>query len=221
MLVVIVGCLGLASNVIGLFLFHGEFFISTHQHADRVEHGHAHGGHSHSHGDEESDSQSQPATPAIVTSRPADDETTALLRSTAPLGTSPSSHAHNESFSSLYGHPAQTRAAVIETAAEFGYGRDVLSPSASSRRAHLHALPREAEEAHPEGSSASASTAAAAHDHVHGQDANAQAEKDDDHAHGHSHGNMNMHGVFLHVLGDALGNVGVIAAGLVIWLYVV
>ena len=29
---------------------------------------------------------------------------------------------------------------------------------------------------------------------------------------------MNMRGVFLHVLGDALGNVGVIAAGLFIWL---
>lgn len=45
---------------------------------------------------------------------------------------------------------------------------------------------------------------------------------DDGHGHGHSHGggngSMNMRGVFLHVLGDALGNVGVIAAGLVIWL---
>jgi zinc transporter 1 len=33
---------------------------------------------------------------------------------------------------------------------------------------------------------------------------------------GHSHGSMNMQGVFLHVLGDALGNVGVIASGLII-----
>ncbi|KAG5462140.1 MAG: cation efflux protein [Olpidium bornovanus] len=31
-------------------------------------------------------------------------------------------------------------------------------------------------------------------------------------------GHMNMRGVFLHVLGDALGSVGVITAGLVIWL---
>lgn len=39
------------------------------------------------------------------------------------------------------------------------------------------------------------------------------------HGHGHSHsGSMNMHAVLLHVLGDALGNVGVIASGLVIWL---
>ncbi|CAI2176707.1 3685_t:CDS:2 [Funneliformis geosporum] len=37
---------------------------------------------------------------------------------------------------------------------------------------------------------------------------------------GHSHGNksLNMQGVFLHVLGDALGNIGVIATGLFIYL---
>lgn len=34
--------------------------------------------------------------------------------------------------------------------------------------------------------------------------------------HGHSHGNLNMRGVFLHVLGDALGNIGVIATALFI-----
>jgi zinc transporter 1 len=34
---------------------------------------------------------------------------------------------------------------------------------------------------------------------------------------GHSHGNMNMHALLLHVLGDALGNVGVISSGLIIW----
>ncbi len=36
---------------------------------------------------------------------------------------------------------------------------------------------------------------------------------------GHSHdGSMNMKALVLHVLGDALGNVGVIATGLIIWL---
>jgi solute carrier family 30 (zinc transporter), member 1 len=44
------------------------------------------------------------------------------------------------------------------------------------------------------------------------------------HGHGHSHGHaghagaMNMRALLLHILGDALGNVGVIAAGLIIWL---
>ena len=47
------------------------------------------------------------------------------------------------------------------------------------------------------------------------------SEHDHGHSHGggHSHdGDMNMRGVFLHVLGDALGNVGVIGAGLIILL---
>jgi len=36
--------------------------------------------------------------------------------------------------------------------------------------------------------------------------------------HGHSHGDLNMRGVFLHVMGDALGNIGVITSALFIWL---
>ena len=35
---------------------------------------------------------------------------------------------------------------------------------------------------------------------------------------GHSHSDLNMKGVFLHVLGDALGNIGVISSALLIWL---
>lgn len=35
---------------------------------------------------------------------------------------------------------------------------------------------------------------------------------------GHSHSDLNMRGVFLHVMGDALGNVGVICSALFIWL---
>lgn len=37
-------------------------------------------------------------------------------------------------------------------------------------------------------------------------------------SHGHSHGDLNIRGIFLHVMGDALGNIGVIATALVIWL---
>ena len=35
---------------------------------------------------------------------------------------------------------------------------------------------------------------------------------------GHSHDDMNIRGIFFHVLGDALGNVGVMASALIIWL---
>lgn len=70
-----------------------------------------------------------------------------------------------------------------------------------------------------EGSSADASSedshTAGHHEHEH--------EHEDDHGQEHSHGHsesgsMNMRALLLHVLGDALGNVGVIATGLIIWL---
>ncbi|KAI0839127.1 cation efflux protein [Hypoxylon sp. FL0890] len=38
------------------------------------------------------------------------------------------------------------------------------------------------------------------------------------HGHGHSHADMGMNAMILHVLGDALGNVGVIVTALIIWL---
>jgi zinc transporter 1 len=46
-----------------------------------------------------------------------------------------------------------------------------------------------------------------------------KAEEESSGGHGHGHGHdLNMRGVFLHVMGDALGNVGVIASALFIWL---
>ncbi|ORY29010.1 cation efflux protein [Naematelia encephala] len=251
--IVVVGSLGLLSNVVGLFLFH--------------EHGHSHG---HSHGPPQLPEGDGSAIPDI-------DEAGGRPRS--------------DSMSSLYQHPAQTRAQVIETAQEFGYGRTqsedtgfmgAMSPpthhraSSQSRRGRGSSIPRpkskrNSSAAKPGGnetlplpqtdlsasSVASASTTVAdsppdealengdhdhdheghkhvhmakdaseaeqgiAHDHDHeGHDHSHDEGKGDGHGHGghgHSHGSMNMRGVFLHVMGDALGNVGVIAAGLVIW----
>ncbi|GAA97727.1 hypothetical protein E5Q_04406 [Mixia osmundae IAM 14324] len=53
------------------------------------------------------------------------------------------------------------------------------------------------------------------HDHAHGHDDDDHDDDHDDHAqaHGHSH---NMHGVFLHVMADTLGSVGVIISTLLI-----
>ena len=94
-----------------------------------------------------------------------------------------------------------------------------MSPPAGSGGRRV-ALPKEPEDAHTRDHAHGAEGPSHSHSHSHAENgAAAKAdEKPDDHGHGHSHGNMNMRGVFLHVLGDALGNVGVIAAGLVIWL---
>ncbi|KAL9128040.1 MAG: hypothetical protein Q9217_003204 [Psora testacea] len=49
-------------------------------------------------------------------------------------------------------------------------------------------------------------------DHTHNQ------SKEKSGGGGHSHSDLNMRGVFLHVMGDALGNIGVIGSALIIWL---
>jgi zinc transporter 1 len=53
---------------------------------------------------------------------------------------------------------------------------------------------------------------------VHGSHNHTKPDSADQKGHGHSHGDLNMRGVFLHVMGDALGNIGVIASALIIWL---
>ncbi|KAH3686762.1 hypothetical protein WICPIJ_002241 [Wickerhamomyces pijperi] len=63
------------------------------------------------------------------------------------------------------------------------------------------------------------------HDHSHAQEDHSHSHQEDHHAHDleaqtnqkKKAASMNMHGVFLHVLGDALGNVGVMLTALFIW----
>lgn len=55
-------------------------------------------------------------------------------------------------------------------------------------------------------------------DDVHSSHNHAQPRQNGDKPSGHTHGDLNMRGVFLHVMGDALGNIGVIISALVIWL---
>ncbi|KAI8137028.1 cation efflux protein [Fennellomyces sp. T-0311] len=56
------------------------------------------------------------------------------------------------------------------------------------------------------------------HEHGHGHHHHHHdEEKHDQHDHRHG-GHLNMKGIFLHVLGDALGNIGVIVTALFIWL---
>jgi zinc transporter 1 len=88
-----------------------------------------------------------------------------------------------------------------EDSGEDGYNADPASTSA----------PRPSSSTKPHGHQHRHSASSIAHDKHH--HAKPKAKKE-----GHSHQNLNMRGVFLHVLGDALGNVGVIATALFIWL---
>ncbi|KAJ7625553.1 cation efflux protein [Roridomyces roridus] len=178
-LVVVVGCLGLASNVVGLFLFHEHSHSHSHSHSEPIKaaNGTAHG-------------------PAVLESNDATPK---------PVLTRTDSNASSDDFA-LSGHPVLTRAAIVKAASDIAHAR---SPSPS--RSHSHRLSQDGGHRYTEESPLLASSVSHGHDHD-------EAEHDHDHGHGHSHGSMNMRALVLHVMGDALGNVGVIATGLVIWL---
>ncbi|KAL1740269.1 cation efflux protein [Schizophyllum fasciatum] len=207
-LVVIVGSLGLASNIVGLFLFH--------------EHGHSH---AHSHG---SPAPSVPgsSTPSVNTINesgnvtPTPKNPSENRRSRSRTRHTDGMRSRTTSISSMYGHPAATRATLIQTAQDLATA--ARSPSPSGRgRSRSRPIIRDHDHGHESGNESSGETVA---DPTERSPLLGRSADDDDsthnhaHSHGHSHGSMNMHALLLHVLGDALGNVGVIATGLVIWL---
>ncbi|CAO1624019.1 unnamed protein product [Sympodiomycopsis kandeliae] len=279
-LVIVVGSLGLASNIVGLFLFHDHGHShGGHSHGGHG-HSHSHGGHSHgavkahngphahgdhdhsdgAHGHAHSHSQSAQAIPNGKQKKQIND---------ADLSTSVGAsqpHSRKDSAGSLYGHPAQTRAKVVQTAQDMGYDRSGKAPSiaggerdrllsrdsasgaeygSTSERDIEAGTPRKSKKASANGSGLLGRKNVVHEEHREDND-NGDDDDDlpsvrtaiahrlpggkksagDDHGHshgggggGHSHdGDMNMRGVFLHVLGDALGNVGVIGAGLIIML---
>ncbi|KAG1755206.1 cation efflux family-domain-containing protein [Suillus paluster] len=172
-LIVIVGSFGLASNIVGLFLFHE-------------------GSHAHGHDHKTSPSPTRP--PSITQSDRVDDDVTPPRR----IPGWRSSRERSSSYSSMYGHPIATRASVVQAA------QDIASPPPHARRltnasSSSHVFDESAPLLGAETTEASSRTGNISH-------------------HGHAHGSMNMRALVLHVLGDALGNVGVIATGLVIWL---
>lgn len=165
LLIVAVGSAGLASNIIGLFLFH--------------EHGH---GHNHAETPANNDIESMLPSNQVRAAAAAHDHPHTAAHSTTSHARR---HSHSMSSEDIYVHPAQNRA--------------VIKDMAESRR--------------PSGGATEATPLIAA-DHSTHNHAKPKDKADGGHGHGHDHANMNMRAVFLHVLGDALGNIGVIATGL-------
>ncbi|KAH7931047.1 cation efflux protein [Leucogyrophana mollusca] len=204
-LVVIVGSFGLASNIVGLFLFH--------------EHGH-----SHDHDHKATPTSSRP--PSITHTDPVNGVTP-----TPKISIRPRSRNRSESYSSLYGHPVATRASLVQAAQDIADSASPSSPSRHRRKDSSMSRPP----THHRGLSSEDGTVVPfnASDertplladelretaHFNASPASGGSISEGGHGHGHSHGgSMNMRALVLHVLGDALGNVGVIATGLIIWL---
>ncbi|KAI9764986.1 MAG: hypothetical protein M1840_007908 [Geoglossum simile] len=256
-LILIVGSLGLLSNILGLLLFH--------------DHGHSHGGggHGHSHASKDglAAAEAGRSNKAILDS-PSDaiaDETGniedvlpgAILRrslsssggrvddkdgpkaSTLPIPArrsgrdkkaghtrqSSSRSRHFSSVDSLNPHPASFRkdfiaASRMEEIASISasdseitdseiidsravnYIEDCGDPTDNTPLLKKSSKSYEGRERHDSWHTA----------HKHNE------PKTDGRKGGHSHQDLNMRGVFLHVLGDALGNIGVITSALFIWL---
>ncbi|GAA5942234.1 hypothetical protein JCM1841_002078 [Sporobolomyces salmonicolor] len=196
-LIVAVGAAGLASNIIGLFLFHDH---GGHSHGGGGGgHGHSHGGghakapSSHTHAPPHADQEPSDRTP-LLSSPSAGPAARARSSSASPSSSTAVEHDDDASSSGaeaedsiedeLFVHPGELRANVLKKAHDAGYGATVGLSAGGDTESVL------------------------GHEHE-GHGGRGEA--------GHE-GSMNMKGVFLHVLGDALGNVGVIAAGLFIWL---
>lgn len=225
-LVLIVGCLGLASNIIGLVLFHDV----GHSHAHgEDEHSHAEEGQAHSH-DEHSHSHAEHAhaaherSPLVVKDQHTmkHDKGLDSVAPNIPRKSISAESTRQRRRTSVFGsvddrpvHPAYLRQDVIQAARnqEAIYDEDEdedddhhhdYSPGKGHGRSHGHA--------HTHASAVTRQGTHTGHNHTQPKDAKSSG------GHGHSHGDLNMRGVFLHVLGDALGNIGVIATALIIWL---
>ncbi|KAJ3351961.1 hypothetical protein HDU83_008484 [Entophlyctis luteolus] len=214
-IVLIVGCVGLFTNLVGMVLFGG--------HGDHNHGGHSHG-HTHSHSHSPRDNPRVPSTePAPTTASPL------LVVSSAVKHDNHDHHDRKPSQTSeppspMMHYSAHQRAFVMATEDRIRSGSNSSAFSAASGT-HKHDSELEKE------------TVITINDPDHKSEGNHNHDRedenhnthshhgnhhdDDHHQHGHSHHgheqrNMNIHGLFLHVLGDALGSIGVIVSSLII-----
>ena len=229
-LVLIVGCFGLLSNILGLFLFHDH----GHDHGEEEEHSHNHDpvstaeegqSHSHTHSSEQTepgaiDVSPQKSSDALSTRRSTD-----FRRHRRMSGSFVDAiHVHPASFRNDIIAASRLDEQTESEAEDEAVLDDDISPAQPTERSSLmkhsngsptkynhsrsvsHGSPKKKKQEHRHDSWH------ATHNH------NKPNDESGKQGQGHSHGDLNMRGVFLHVMGDALGNIGVIASALFIWL---
>jgi zinc transporter 1 len=211
-LILIVGSLGLASNIVGLFLFHDHG------------HGHSHGGHSHSHDEHSAAEEGHAHDHGTETHDHAVTQTAQSDRRRSSLSGKKAKR-HNRSQSrnystldEIYVHPSSFRNSIIESsrldANEADDEDDSDDATPNGQPTEQSPLLGKSKGHDPHKGHNGAHSKDTHKDHKHTQ----PKEQKSGGGHGHSHGDLNMRGVFLHVLGDALGNIGVIGTALFIWL---
>ncbi|KAJ1327758.1 solute carrier family 30 (zinc transporter) member 1 [Microdochium nivale] len=258
-LILIVGCFGLASNLVGFLVLGGHGHDHGHGHGDHDhghEHGHSHDHAAHDHGDAEASRDPLSAAEqgrGYNSDAFADDDGpamdvlphVALARAQAANKASGSKnrerrragsakHTRLTSIDDLSIHPSSFRQDILEHSRHNHHLPDGDSEDEST----VHSQISE-EDAFDESSSLVRSgdgrnNGAISHSHhSHSHSATGRSRRDSgvhtEHNHnkpkdkkkkslGHDHGDMGMNAMVLHVIGDALGNVGVIITALIIWL---
>jgi zinc transporter 1 len=227
-IILIVGSCGLLSNIVGLFLFHDHGHghgghSHSHDSHSHAEEGHSHGAHDHDHAvaDESGNvadvlPQNRVGFPSNLTQSPADN------RRSSVSGKKNKRHSRSQSrnyatLDEIYVHPSSFRNSIIESSR-------LRDEEADDEEDNTGAD----EEPTEHTSLLSKPKSHGSHDHSHANGKSKDQHKDHKHTqpkeqssgggHGHSHADLNMRGVFLHVMGDALGNIGVIGTALFIWL---
>jgi solute carrier family 30 (zinc transporter), member 1 len=228
-LVLIVGCFGLLSNVLGLFLFHehshgqGEENEHSHQHdpVSSAEEGH---GHSHIDGpDHIKPNVMDVSSPQKSAEVPSARRSTDIRRHRRTSGSFVDTiHVHPASFRneiiaasrlSAQEESEPEEEAVLDddiTSVPPNERSSLIKCSSSSPMKYTHS--RTASHPSPKKKNQDRRHDSWHATHIHNK------PKDESTKGAHSHGDLNMRGVFLHVMGDALGNIGVIASALFIWL---
>ncbi|KAK4162126.1 cation efflux protein [Cladorrhinum sp. PSN259] len=244
-LILVVGCLGLASNLVGFAVLGGHGHSHgpgdhDHDHEHDHAHDHVHGeGHSHSHSH---DGAAEEGHAGYVDSRGNensarhirfDQESTYRTgRSSTRVGrrAAGSRHSRLTSIDDISIHPASFRQEIIaasrsqpdDESSSDSYGEDetaVLDGALPEEDTPLlnkknHGSGHGHGHAH---GSHTASNRARRNSGIHNLHNHNKPRKPGKKT-GHDHSDMGMDAMVLHVLGDALGNVGVIVTALVIWL---
>lgn len=263
-LILIVGSLGLASNLAGFFVLGGHGHShgpgDGHSHGDEIhaaEEGHAHS-HTHEHGyepyaDVEEDGNAGEVFPEAVVAKatakrqvqftkPDEDASTARdsnsIATRSPSRSSKQTHRRRTSksqFSSLDNisiHPASFRQDIIAASKTQLDGIESEDSSGPDDDSQVESGPAPTENTPLLQNSHNSPSASHSHSHDHGDEDHHHERRKSRHAehnhnnkskkksggHGHSHDDMGMNAMILHVIGDALGNVGVIVTALIIWL---
>lgn len=268
-LILIVGCFGLASNLVGFVVLggHGHDHGHGHSHDHNADHGHEH---VHGHDDVsaaeegrvinafiDDDGPVSDIFPEVVVARvQAGDYESQKSGRTRGYGTASNggnsdnirspfsrnwerrraSSLNRSRFTSIDEvniHPASFRQDIIDRSSHEDNETDESSVEDNATVETAIRDELNADENTPligKGNGKGAgSQSKSQHDHQHVHHTRSDSGVHDDHhhtkpkskskkSHGHNHADMGMNAMVLHVLGDALGNVGVIATALVIWL---